>query len=77
MTAIRITVDGKLALTTAQAAKRHRLKTVTMRGELRRYGVEPAAHLDERTPLYRAVAVDAMIQARPGKGWRRRSKEPA
>jgi hypothetical protein len=68
---VRITVDGKLALTTTQAAERHRVKTVTMRGELRRYGVAPVTPLDERTPLYVATAVDRMMKARPGKGTRK------
>jgi len=41
---------------------------VTMRGELRRHGLEPVAHLDARTPLYLAAEVDRMVKARPGRG---------
>jgi hypothetical protein len=66
---IRITYDGKLALTTAQAAQRHGVTTATMRKELDRLGVHPLPEgLDARTPLYLATAVDTAIKARPGKG---------
>ncbi len=68
MPTIRITVDGRLALTTAQAATRHDRTRAVMRMLLSRCGVEPVAHLDDRTPLYSAVALDRAIKALPGRG---------
>ena len=65
---IRITVDGRLALTTAQLAARHGISRDAMRSEFRRYAIEPADHLDARTPLYLATVVDRVFKSRPGKG---------
>lgn len=65
---IRITVDGRLALTTAQIAERYGISRDAMRTELRRYAIEPADHLDARTPLYLATVVDRVFKSRPGKG---------
>ncbi len=68
-TRIRITVDGKLALTTAQAAQRHGIaSTATMRKRLQLAGVEPVDHLDARTPLYSAAEVGQLMKARPLRG---------
>lgn len=65
---IEITVDGRPALTTAQAATRHGLKPSSLRGEIARAGLEPVAELDARTPLYDAEQLAAALAARPGKG---------
>ena len=64
---VRVTVDGKLALTTGQAAGRHDREVTQMRVLLHRLGVKPAAHLDGR-PIYLAALVDRAIKAMPGKG---------
>lgn len=70
MAKIRITVDGKPALTVEQAAERHGLRPSSMRGELTRLGgtIEPAAMLDGRKPLYDQAELDAAMAARPGRG---------
>src|SRR5688572_17993812 len=65
---IRITVDGRLALTTAQAAAKHGRDVPQMRTLISRLGVEPVAHLDSRTPLYVATALAKAIRAMPGRG---------
>jgi len=67
---IRITVDGKPASTTAQAAARHGVKPATLRAQLSRgeVPVEPAAYLDARTPLYLDRDVERVMSARPGRG---------
>lgn len=70
MAKVRITVDGKLALTVEQAAARYGLKPSSMRGELTRLGAAAAAAamLDGRKPLYLATALDALMRRRPGRG---------
>lgn len=70
MARVRITVDGKLALTVEQAAERYGLQPSSMRGELTRLGpaVRPAAMLDGRKPLYLAAELDGIMRSRPGRG---------
>jgi hypothetical protein len=69
MADIRITYDGKLALTTAQAARRYGLGPSSMRTTLIRLRIEPLPEpLDGRTPLYLATELDEAMKARPGKG---------
>ncbi len=68
MAQIRITVDGRLALTTAQAATRHDRSRAAMRMLLARLDLEPVAQLDDRTPLYAAAPLDKAIKALPGRG---------
>lgn len=67
---VRITVDGKLALTVEQAAERYGLKPAPMRTALARFGdeIEPVTYLDGRKPLYLASRLDAIMAKRPGKG---------
>jgi hypothetical protein len=66
---IRITYDGKLVLTTSQAAQRYGLELAAMRKALSRLGVEPMPEpLDGRTPLYLASALDKVMRGRPGRG---------
>lgn len=73
MPTIRITVDGKQALTTRQLAEEFSLDSASVRSAIKRLGLEPAAHLDERTPLYAAVAARKALRARPGRGANLRS----
>lgn len=67
---IRITVDGKLALTVEQAAARLGVPPKTLSGELTRYknAILPVAELDGRKKLYLQKDVDAWWASRPGKG---------
>lgn len=67
---IRITVDGRPALTTAQAAQRHGYTPAAMRALLsaRRYNLAPAAMLDPRTPLYDQESVRELIAGMVGQG---------
>jgi hypothetical protein len=67
---VRITVDGKLALTIEQMAERLGVTTSTVRAYLTRYGhgISPAAELDGRKSLYLAKDIDRWWAARPGKG---------
>lgn len=76
MPTVRITVDGKPAVTVQQALERYRdrygIRTVTsMRSIVHRAGLEPAGHADDRTPLYLIKTLDALMDSRPGKGNRR------
>lgn len=76
---IRITVNGKPALTVAQAAERLGMTQSGLRRDLTREpgAPEPVAPLDARTPLYAARDIDAFgkqLQQRPGKGKRRKAK---
>lgn len=79
MPIIRITVDGKLALTVEQAAVRYGLAQSSMRGELTRLKgkLDPVAELDGRKKLYSATELDKVMKARPGKGANLRSGRPA
>lgn len=66
---VRITVDGKLALTVEQAAERVGVTASTMRGELTRYheAIAPVADLDGRKKLYLAKDIDRWWKSRPGR----------
>lgn len=70
MAEIRITYDGKLALTISQAARRYDVDPVTMRQILGRLDAvrELPERLDARTPLYLASELDPAMKARPGRG---------
>lgn len=68
MPTIRITVDGRLALTVEQAAARYGIQPSSMSAALVRLGVQPDAALDGRKKLYLAASLDAIMKARPGKG---------
>lgn len=65
---IRITVDGRAALTVEQAAARYKVEHSSMRAIISRLQLQPAAALDGRKSLYLVAALDAAIKARPGKG---------
>lgn len=70
MPTIRITVDGKLALTVEQAAARYRLAASTVRAGIVRADppIQPVCKLDGRKPLYLAADLDRWIKERPGRG---------
>lgn len=72
MPRIRITIDGKLAVTVEQAARRYGIGPSSVRAALHRFGdaITPAAYLDGRKPLYLATELDAAMKARPGRGAR-------
>lgn len=69
---IRITADGKLALTLEQAAARKGVGVSSMRGEISRYKVphipDTEEALGDRKKLYWAKDIDAMWKKRPGVG---------
>lgn len=65
---IRITVDGRPALTTEQAALRHGRGLSQMRTLFARYKVEPVAYLNPRMALYDAEQIAALPQAMVGQG---------
>lgn len=65
---VRITVDGKLALTTRQLAAELGLDPASVRSAIKRLGLQPVEHLDERTPLYAAAPARKALAARPGRG---------
>lgn len=68
MGVIRITVDGKLALTTRQLGEEFGLDPASARSAVKRLGLEPVEHLDERTPLYAAAPARKAMKERPGRG---------
>jgi len=68
---IQLLVDGRPALTTAQAAARHGLTPAGLRRIIHVHHIEPVAYLDDRTPLYDPDQLAAALAARPGRGRRR------
>ena len=72
MPEIRVTVDGRPALTVDQAAARYGLPPATMRKTLARLlaagAIAEPAHLDARTPLHLTAPLDKAMAARPGRG---------
>jgi hypothetical protein len=73
---IRITYDGRLALTIGQAADRYQLGAAAMRKAVQRLSVAALPDsLDARTPLYLAVDLDRAMKARPGKGANLRKRD--
>jgi hypothetical protein len=71
---IRITVDGRVAVTTEQAAAKHSLAVSTVRSIIARAPLGPIAKLDGRKNLYLSSEIDAAIKARPGRGANLRRK---
>ena len=81
MTKVRILYDGRLALTTAQAAVRYGIGVASMRKTIKRLvdqeQIAPLPEpLDDRTPLYSARDLDAAMKARPGRGAHLRAAPP-
>ncbi|MFC4066563.1 hypothetical protein [Actinoplanes subglobosus] len=70
MSSIAITVDGREALTTRQLGEEFLLDPASARTAVRRVGLEPVAHLDDRTPLYDAETARTALRNRPGRGSR-------
>lgn len=69
MATIRITVDGKLALTVEQATERYGYdSTSSMRTALARLPIQPVAYLDGRKPLYLATELRRAMKGRVGRG---------
>jgi hypothetical protein len=64
---VRITVNGRHALTVEQLAEATGLKPGSMRPALKRLGITPDAHLDGRTPLYLAAPTLKRLKERPGR----------
>lgn len=71
---ILILVNDRPAQTVLQAAIAHGLERTAMQHAIRRAGLQPAANLDARTPVYFVDALAEMMKTRPGRGSR---KEPA
>ncbi len=65
---VRITLDGKLALTVEQAADRYHLLPKSMSSVISRGGIEADGMLDGKKALYLAGRLDEIMKARPGKG---------
>jgi len=72
MPTIRITVDGKPAITVAQAAERRGVAASSIRAAISRLQLAAAAELDGRTPLYLVKTLNAVLDSRPGRGRRPR-----
>ncbi len=49
---IEIRYNGRLVVTTGQAAEGLGIKPGSLRARINRHGITPATHLDPRTPLY-------------------------
>lgn len=64
---IHITVDGRPALTTAQAASRRGISPASMRKLFSRRGLDPVGHL-EGLPLYDVEAVGRLGGYGDGQG---------
>jgi hypothetical protein len=69
---VRVTIDGRTALTIRQAAQRYGLGLSTMRAALTRLRqagkLTGEARLDDRTPVYPQRGLDALMRGRPGRG---------
>lgn len=66
---IRITYDGQVVWTTAQAAQQLGMRLDSLRKAIQREGIRPMpVSLDGRTPLYSARDLAAKLRARPGRG---------
>jgi hypothetical protein len=63
---IRITVNGKLAYTVEQAAAHYGMGPSSIRAATSRAGLQGAAKLDGKKPLYLASALDKLMAARTG-----------
>lgn len=68
MARVRITIDGKVALTVEQAAERYGMLASSVRVAISREGLEPDGELDGKKKLYLQSRLDAILKARPGRG---------
>lgn len=67
---IRITIDGRVALTVAMAAERKGVAEGTMSSAISRDRIEHDGMLDGKKKIYLQSKIDAWWPKRPGKGWR-------
>ncbi len=65
---VRITIDGKLALTVNGLAERYGLAAKSISAIISRGAVAHDAMLDGKKKIYLAARFDAIMRARPGKG---------
>lgn len=70
---IRITIDGKIALTVEMLADRWGVATKTVSSALSRDGIEHDGMLDKQKKLYLQTKSDSWWKNRPGKGWKKAS----
>ncbi len=73
---IRITIDGKLALTVEQAADRYHLQPKSISAIISRGAIAEDGTLDGKKKLYLASHLDQIMKARPGKGSNLRKPGP-
>jgi len=73
---VRITIDGRLALTVEQAAERYHLTPGSMSSVISRGRIAADSMLDNKKPLYLAGRLDEIMKARPGKGANLRRPSP-
>lgn len=69
---VRITVDGKIALTVEWAAARFGVEPKSLSGELSRHkdAITHVAMLDGKKKLYLQRDLDSWWKSRRGRGWR-------
>lgn len=68
MSTVRITVDGKVALTVDQAAARYGMLASSVRTAISREGIGPDGVLDGKKKLYLQARLDLILKGRPGRG---------
>lgn len=73
---VRITIDGKLALTVEQAAERYHLQPKSISAIISRGSIGEDGTLDGKKKLYLASHLDQIMKARPGKGSNLRKPGP-
>lgn len=66
----RITRGGRRYETVSITARRLGYERATLVKIIRRAGLEPDDHLDDRTPVYLVATIDKMLADRPGRGAR-------
>lgn len=74
---VRITIDGRVALTVEQAAARKGVKPKSVTGEITRYKIEHDAMLDGRKKLYLQAKFDKWWDNRGGKGSKKLAPDSA
>jgi hypothetical protein len=73
---VRITLDGKLALTVDQAAERYGLERSSVSAALTRGHIDHDGMLDGKKKIYLAARLDRLILGRPGRGSNKRKAQP-
>lgn len=72
---VRITIDGRVALTVEMIAERKGVKPKSVTGELTRYKIEHDGMLDGRKKLYLQSKIDGWWDNRGGKGSKKASPQ--